>query len=408
MALITIDSGSFCLGQKVADTVADRLGYTVFTDDEVFSAVSDRFSVGPEKLRRTMYGGGSFFYSWNRDKVRNVAYLRSGFAEFATRDANVYSGLGAHLFPRSLTHVLKICLGGSRAFRLAEAANRGFSRREAERLIRKDDETRAEWIGFLHDRGPWDKSLYDVFLPMQKTSLDEAVETICDLADLPALTLTEQAMAATEDFRLASRVNVAVAEAGHDVDVVATGGHIEVLIKKHAMFLERVQTDLAGIALGVDGVKEATARPGPLYREPGISFGRELEIPSKVLLVDDERDFVHTLSERLQARSMTPTVAYDGEEALAYIESDEPEVMVLDLKMPGIDGIEVLRRVKKTHPATEVIILTGHGSDAEEKLAEEIGAFAYLRKPVDIEVLAETMKAAYRKVQRAGSADLEE
>jgi DNA-binding response OmpR family regulator len=64
--------------------------------------------------------------------------------------------------------------------------------------------------------------------------------------------------------------------------------------------------------------------------------------------------------------------------------------------------------VKKTHPATEVIILTGHGSDAEEKLAEEIGAFAYLRKPVDIEVLAETMKAAYRKVQRAGSADLEE
>ena len=84
------------------------------------------------------------------------------------------------------------------------------------------------------------------------------------------------------------------------------------------------------------------------------------------------------------------------------------DLALVDLKMPGIDGIEVLRRVKQDYPEVEVIILTGHGSDAEEKLAEEIGAFAYLRKPVDIEVLAETMKAAYRKVQRAGSEDLEE
>jgi len=199
-----------------------------------------------------------------------------------------------------------------------------------------------------------------------------------------------------------------MAEAGHDVDVVAVDGCVEVLIKKHAVFLERVQTELTKIASAVDGVTDAQARPGPLYKEPGISFGRELEIPSKVLLVDDERDFVHTLSERLQARSMKPAVAYDGEEALAHVESDEPEVMVLDLKMPGIDGIEVLRRVKKTHPATEVIILTGHGSDAEEKLAEEIGAFAYLRKPVDIEILTETMKAAYRKVRRSDTGELEE
>ena len=96
---------------------------------------------------------------------------------------------------------------------------------------------------------------------------------------------------------------------------------------------------------------------------------------------------------------MTPAIAYDGEQALAMIENDEPEVMVLDLKMPGIDGMEVLRRVKRTHPTTEVIILTGHGSDAEKVLAKELGAFAYLRKPVDIEVLTETMKAAYRRLE---------
>jgi DNA-binding NtrC family response regulator len=72
--------------------------------------------------------------------------------------------------------------------------------------------------------------------------------------------------------------------------------------------------------------------------------------------------------------------------------------MVLDLKMPGIDGMEVLRRMKKEHPHVEVIILTGHGGETEEALARELGAFAYLKKPVDIDVLSQTMKEAYRKL----------
>jgi DNA-binding response OmpR family regulator len=159
-----------------------------------------------------------------------------------------------------------------------------------------------------------------------------------------------------------------------------------------------VRRELEETALEVPGVSAAEARPGPRYREPGIGFNIDLEVPSKVLLVDDEQEFVHTLSERLQTRSMAPVIAYDGEGALEMVESDQPEVMVLDLKMPGIDGLEVLRRVKRSHPETEVIILTGHGSDAEERVAAELGAFAYLRKPVDIDVLTETMKEAYRKV----------
>jgi len=71
------------------------------------------------------------------------------------------------------------------------------------------------------------------------------------------------------------------------------------------------------------------------------------------------------------------------------------------LKMPGIDGIEVLRRMKREHPHVEVIILTGHGSEREEILARELGAFAYLKKPVDIDVLSQTMKEAYRKLNLA-------
>jgi DNA-binding NtrC family response regulator len=132
----------------------------------------------------------------------------------------------------------------------------------------------------------------------------------------------------------------------------------------------------------------------PALVGPTEDLGR----PSKILLVDDEHEFVHTLSERLQARNLDAAVVYDGEEALSFVASDEPEVMVLDLKMPGIDGIEVLRRVKQEHPAVEVIILTGHGSKKEEQEAKRLGAFAYLRKPVNIDVLTKTMTRAYHKI----------
>jgi DNA-binding NtrC family response regulator len=74
--------------------------------------------------------------------------------------------------------------------------------------------------------------------------------------------------------------------------------------------------------------------------------------------------------------------------------------MILDLKMPGIDGIEVLRRVKKTHPKIEVIILTGHGTEADREVCMKLGAFAYLQKPVDIDQLSATLRAANDKIRR--------
>jgi CheY-like chemotaxis protein len=303
--------------------------------------------------------------------------------------------------PPSLTHVLKVCLGGTQEHRLAQGIAEGLTKREAQRRIGRDDELRAEWTSSLHDSGPWEKTLYDIFIAMQETSVDEAVDTITTHATRPAVALTASVAQAVADFRLAAAVGVGLAEEGHDVDLDCRDGEVTILIKHHTMFLERTQRELVELARRVDGVRKAVARPGRQYREPGISFDMELAVPSKVLLVDDEQEFVQALSERLQSRQMRPAIAYDGEQALAMVASDEPEVMVLDLKMPGIDGMEVLRRVKRTNPRTEVIILTGHGSDREEVLAAELGAFAYLRKPVDIEVLTETMKAAYRRVEEA-------
>lgn len=125
----------------------------------------------------------------------------------------------------------------------------------------------------------------------------------------------------------------------------------------------------------------------------------------KVLLVDDEEIFAQTLSERLRMRDLESDTVYDGGHAIDFLSENEPDVMVLDLKMPGMDGMEVLRRVKKMYPNIQVIILTGHGTDRDEEESCRLGAFDYLKKPVDIDELSGRINAAYRqKIQNTMAA----
>jgi len=116
----------------------------------------------------------------------------------------------------------------------------------------------------------------------------------------------------------------------------------------------------------------------------------------KILLVDDEEEFVKTLSERIEMRDVKSDVALNGEEALKAMDEDLPDVMVLDLKMPGIDGLEVLRRTKKAYPGVQIIMLTGHGSEKDEKEARRLGVFEYLQKPVEFEKLMRIITKAYK------------
>lgn len=118
----------------------------------------------------------------------------------------------------------------------------------------------------------------------------------------------------------------------------------------------------------------------------------------KVMLVDDEEQFVHTLAERMSMRDAGTKVALNGEEALQLVANGEvPDVMVLDLRMPGIDGLEVLRRVKKDYPKVQVIVLTGHGNEKDQEEALRLGAFEYHKKPVDLDVLVKDIRRAFRE-----------
>jgi DNA-binding NtrC family response regulator len=114
----------------------------------------------------------------------------------------------------------------------------------------------------------------------------------------------------------------------------------------------------------------------------------------KVLVVDDEVAFANTLSQRLQMRDMIVGTAYDGEEALSMLKKEEPDVMVLDLRMPGMQGMDVLRETKKAYPLVQVIVLTGHGTDKDAEEARRLGGFDFLNKPADIDHLERKIRKA--------------
>ena len=114
----------------------------------------------------------------------------------------------------------------------------------------------------------------------------------------------------------------------------------------------------------------------------------------RILLVDDEQEFVQTLSERLQMRDMDSHAVFDVKTALDQVQSHPPQVMIIDLKMPGMDGIQVLQQVKQSHPLIHIIVLTGHGSDQDRKTCMDLGASAYFQKPIDIDEL----KAAIHQI----------
>ncbi len=117
----------------------------------------------------------------------------------------------------------------------------------------------------------------------------------------------------------------------------------------------------------------------------------------KLLIVDDEVQFLNALAQRLEIRGFHVTKATNGAEALQAARSDRFDLALLDLKMPGLDGKEVLQLLKKEHKHLEVIILTGHGSLDSAVECTKLGAFGYLPKPYELENLIKVLKEAYEE-----------
>ena len=402
MSIITFLSGSFCNEGDVLDKLAKKTGYKVVDDQMIVAEASRASGLAKKKIQGAFSAKKSLFNQFTHEKERSIAYLRLALAGMLDTDSLIISGASGLLIPKDISHVLRVCLIADLKSRIATAkARQQISGKEAAGLIRKNDENMAAWVNtILEVNDPWDSSSYDIMIPTDKMDSEESVELISQHAESDIIKATPVSKQAISDFQLAAKAGEALANAGHNVSTTAKDGAISIIINKNVLMLSRLEEELKQIVEKIPGVNSVKTSVGEKFYQPDIYRKYDFQMPSKILLVDDEREFVQTLSERLIMRDMGSVVAYDGESALSMVDDEEPEVMILDLKMPGIDGIEVLRKVKETRPDIEVIILTGHGSEADREVCMGLGAFAYLHKPVDIDLLSKTLKQANEKVQK--------
>ena len=401
MSLVTIFSSVFCHKEPIVEEILARTSYRRVTDDDLTDLASQLSGIDQKKISAAFASKTSMFNKFTHEREHAIAWLRLAAAKTIMDDQILIDGFCAQLIPKTISHALRVCLIANVKFRLNCAEEEeGISKKDAMHRIRKADEKRSAWTSDLfRTRDPWDSSFYDITIPTDRTDVATSVQLIEDNLKSEVIRPTEKSRQQVKDFVLAAEVGVALANHGNNIDVSASDGAVTIEINKNVLRLHRLEEELKSAAEKVEGVKSVETSIGKEFHQADIYRKYDFDAP-KILLVDDERKFIHSLSERLRIRDVNSAVAYDGESALAMLDEDETEVMILDLRMPGIDGIEVLKKVKQTRPEIEVIILTGHGSEDDKELCMSLGAFAFLQKPVKIEVLTETLKRANEKIER--------
>jgi DNA-binding NtrC family response regulator len=120
----------------------------------------------------------------------------------------------------------------------------------------------------------------------------------------------------------------------------------------------------------------------------------KVDFPVRVLIVDDEVSYAKALSKRLEVRGLTTEIAHSGRAAIQTLRKQDFDVILLDLKMEDVDGIETLKVCKIMDPRLKIIILTGHGGEAEAQKSLKLGAFDYLVKPCDLEDIIKSIRRA--------------
>jgi two-component system response regulator CpxR len=382
----------------VVGELAKELHLRLYTDMNLFHDTSLQFDLDKEKLNHLMYGKTSVFNQFTLEKEMAVNSFKIVLAEKLQEDQSyLFYGMHTALIPQNIGEVLRVLIVDQKKQRIDHEMAAGLSKAEAKKKIKRHDVSAFAWSDFLFGKEPYEASMYDLVLPVEGRRPKALIEEIIRFYHKTAILRTSESQQAVKDMALAAAVERKLLAKGHKLPVKAENGLITLTIATSAFSFHNLSKEVTELVQQVDGVKDVVIVRSKTH-EDSVYRQQKFELPSKVLFVDDEREFVQTVSQRLISRDVGTYGVYNGEEALELINQDRPDVMVLDLKMPGLHGTEVLRRTKEIAPQVEVIILTGHGTVKDEQECMALGAFAYLNKPVDIEQLSATIKAANAKV----------
>lgn len=399
MAIFTISNGLHSNAQKIVEQLQVNYPYAITTDKEIIAKTALIHNINPSTLQKVIQNKQIPFNDFTHEKEKCIAYLKQVISKYLQTENCIFHGLLGHLIPKQISQVMRILIITDKKTRIKNGLHlHGNSEKETLNAINLSDRHAILWTTETVGKKAFDASLYDIVIPTDKLSISRSVDLITEHTE--KITTLSKALIKKEaaDFELAARVEIALAGVGSKLYIESDDGNILVTIDKNVMLLAQLKQKIIKLTNEVHGVKSVETKLGRNYYSNTIVRRLDVETPPRLLLVDDEKEFVQTLSERLKLRQFPSEIAYDGEQAIALTDQEDMEVIILDLKMPGIDGFEVLQKIKETKPHIEVIILTGHGSEEDKKKCMDLGAFAYLQKPADIDLLTSTMKQAYETI----------
>jgi len=406
MPIITVSNGLYANSKEFVYKFGEKFDCSIITDADIIEITHQTSKIKKAILLKALESKQIDFNDFTHEKEKSLIAFKKTLSDLVKQGNCIFYGLLGHLIPKYVSHVVRILIIAAKEKRIQNAIEiDGLSQKEATKQIYNTDKNAFLWTASLFNKKAWDETLYDIVIPSRKIHAQKAVELVS--MHLEKLPFNDEDIIEKEvfDYQVSAYVESALGEIAQQLLVRSKDGNVIVIIDKKVLMLSKLQQKIIKTAKAVPGVKSVETKIGQNYYKSNITHNFEFETPLRVLLVDDEKEYVQTLSDRLKLRQFASEIAYNGQEALDYTDEKDTEIILLDLKMPGVEGFDVLKKIKETKPHIEVIILTGHGSEEDRKTCMELGAFAYLHKPADIDLITETMKKAYQKIEAARNND---
>lgn len=262
MAIITISRGSYSKGKEVAEKAAERLGYRCLSRDVILEA-SGLYHIPEIKLVKAIHDAPSVLDRLSGGKRAYIAYYKSALTRLVQEDNIVYHGLAGHLLLKGVPHVIKVRIIADLDDRVRNEMNQeGIGEEEARSMILKDDQERRKWTLSLYGADPWDSALYDFVIHIQRFTVTDAVNFVCEAAGLEQFRTTRESQQKMDDLALASRVKAAVAGLSAAVGVTSEYGNVIVFVGTDDRLARKLRHKVKALIREIEGINNIEVHSG--------------------------------------------------------------------------------------------------------------------------------------------------